>query len=132
MTGSPVRSDVPRSPRTRPPRKRPDRSRKGPVESQALPQHLDVGLRGSLAQHGLRRISGNQMNEGEDQRRHAQQDRDPRARSGGRETRPRRIMSARANVRPGPADEAQQVLARHAQFAGGLTAMPAGAGQRPP
>jgi len=44
-----------------------------PIETQSRSQLLDLFLRGAFAQHGLRRVAGDEMNQEKDQRGHAQQ-----------------------------------------------------------
>ena len=47
-----------------------------PVEAEPLAELRDVFRRGAFAKHRLRGIAGNEVDEGKDQRRHAEQDRD--------------------------------------------------------
>ncbi len=72
-TGSPVRSDVPRSPRTSSGQKRDVLLEQRAVEPEPAAELLHVGLRGGFAQHRLRRVAGNEVNQREDQRRDAEQ-----------------------------------------------------------
>ena len=83
VTGCWVRSDVAEIAADEPLEVPPVLFGQRPIETQARAQLRDVFRRGAVAQHGLRRVARHQVNEREDQRRHAEQDRQASARADG-------------------------------------------------
>ena len=75
VTGSLVRSDVPRSPARRP-QEGAVLLEQRPIEAEARAQLGHVLGRGGLAEHRLRRVAGNEVDQREDERRDAEQHRD--------------------------------------------------------
>ena len=131
-TGSPVRSDVPRSPRASPARNAPYCSSSGRSSPSRLRSSSTSACERGFAQHRLRRIAGNEVNEGEDQRRDAEQDRDRQHEP------PREVTShaqdstsarGRGRARRARAISFEQALTREPQLAGGLRR---GAGRHAP
>ena len=76
MTGVPYRNDVPRSPRDEAGQERLVLHEQRPVEAERLAQLRDILGRGAFAEHRLRRIAGHEMDQREDERGDAEQDRE--------------------------------------------------------
>ena len=56
-----------------------------PIEPEAVPQLFDVGLRSGLAEHGLCRVAGDEMDQRADERRDAKQYRNREHQAAGKE-----------------------------------------------